>query len=134
MHTSHHVLEAYMEVLVIYTIFILEAIGIFIIAYSAIRGFINYIRERLKFNDTCIKIEIAKGLALGLEFKLGGEVLRTILVRTMDEIKVLAAIIILRVILTYVIHWEISSEIHQDEEIRESIIKKKQYTEKENKQ
>lgn len=126
-----YVIEHYIELLVIYTIYVLELIGIFIIGYSAVRGFYNYIREKLKFNDTCIKIEIAKGLALGLEFKLGGEVLRTILVRTMDEIKVLAAIIILRVILTYVIHWEISSELHQDEEIRESIVKKKQLHKKE---
>ncbi|SCY82850.1 DUF1622 domain-containing protein [Alkaliphilus peptidifermentans] len=134
MDFAHNVLEVYLEILVVYTILVLEVIGIFIIAYSAIRGFINYIKERLKFNDTCIKIEIAKGLALGLEFKLGGEVLRTILVRTMDEIKVLAAIIVLRVILTYVIHWEITSEIHQDEEIRESIMNKRKLKQKENKE
>jgi len=110
-------LEHLLKNLAIYTIFSLEAIGIFIIAYSAFRGFLNYIRQHLKFNDTMVKIEIAKGLALGLEFKLGSEILRTILVRTMDEIKVLAAIIALRIILTFVIHWEISSEIHQDEEM-----------------
>ncbi|GAB6085405.1 DUF1622 domain-containing protein [Alkaliphilus crotonatoxidans] len=118
-------IEHYLETFAIYIIYLLEGIGIFIIAYSCIRGFFNYIRQKLKFNDTCIKIEIAKGLALGLEFKLGGEILRTILVRTLSEIKVLAAIIILRVVLTYVIHWEISSEIHQDEEIRENIINKR---------
>lgn len=118
-------IEHYIEELVIYTIYVLEVIGIFIIGYSSVRGFFNYIRHRLKFNDTCIKIEIAKGLALGLEFKLGGEILRTILVRTMTEIKVLAAIIVLRVVLTFVIHWEISSEIHQDEELRESHLNKR---------
>lgn len=118
-------IEHYIEELVIYTVYLLEIIGIFIIGYSAVRGFLTYIKNKLKFNDTCIKIEIAKGLALGLEFKLGGEILRTILVRTMSEIKVLAAIIVLRVILTFVIHWEISSEIHQDEELRESHLSKK---------
>ncbi|WP_034328278.1 DUF1622 domain-containing protein [Alkaliphilus transvaalensis] len=120
-----HIIEHYVETFVIYTILVLEVIGIFIIGYSGIRSFFNYVKQKLKFNDTCIKIELAKGLALGLEFKLGGEVLRTILVRTIDEIKVLAAIIVLRIILTYVIHWEISSEIHQDEEIRESFSKKR---------
>ncbi len=118
-------IEHYIETLVLYTIYVLEVIGIFIIGYSSVRGFFNYIRNKLKFNDTCIKIEIAKGLALGLEFKLGGEILRTILVRTMTEIKVLAAIIVLRVVLTFVIHWEISSEIHQDEELRESHLSKR---------
>ncbi|SET63429.1 Uncharacterized membrane protein [Natronincola peptidivorans] len=118
--------EHLLEVTVIFVIFVLEFIGIFIIGYSCLRGFIQYIGERLKFNDTCIKIEIAKGLALGLEFKLGGEILRTILVRTMDEIKVLGTIIILRVILTYVIHWEISSELHQDIEIKDYTRRKRQ--------
>ncbi|KAB3528893.1 DUF1622 domain-containing protein [Alkaliphilus serpentinus] len=126
-----HYIEDYIQLIVVYTIYVLELIGIFIIGYSAVRGFYNYIKEKLKFNDTCIKIEIAKGLALGLEFKLGGEVLRTILVRTMDEIKVLAAIIVLRVILTFVIHWEISSELHQDEEIRESMNRKQASLKKE---
>ena len=113
-----HILEHYIEVIVMYVISMLELIGIFIIGYSGIRGFLSYLKEKLKFKDTLVKIELAKGLALGLEFKLGGEILRTILVRTMDEIKVLAAIIVLRLILTYVIHWEISSELHQDERIK----------------
>jgi uncharacterized membrane protein len=117
-------IEHYLEIIVIYIINILEAIGVFIIAYSSIRGFVKYITHRLKFNDTLVKIEIAKGLALGLEFKLGGEILRTILVRTVDEIKVLGAIIVLRVILTYVIHWEISSELRQNEEFLEHIVKR----------
>lgn len=111
--------EHFIEALVVFAIHILELIGIFIIGYSGVRSFLKYVKEKLKFNDTCIKIELAKGLALGLEFKLGGEILRTILVRTMDEIKVLGTIIVLRLILTYVIHWEISSELHQEEEIKD---------------
>ncbi|SDL07124.1 DUF1622 domain-containing protein [Natronincola ferrireducens] len=111
-------LEDFIEVVAHYAIGTLELIGIFIIGYTALRSFLKYVKEKLTFNDTCIKIELAKGLALGLEFKLGGEILRTILVRTMDDIKILGTIIILRLILTFVIHWEISSELHQEEEIK----------------
>lgn len=107
--------EHYFEILVVFTINILEFIGVFVIAFSCLRGFFYYILNRLKFNDTVIKIEIAKGLALGLEFKLGAEILRTVLVRTLEEIKVLAEIIALRIILTYVIHWEIKSELKHDD-------------------
>ena len=109
-------LESFIEIITKTTIHILELIGIFIIGYSSLRGFGQYLLHKLKFDDTYLKIEIAKGLALGLEFKLGGEILRTILVRTIEEIKVLGAIIILRVILTFVIHWEISSEL-QDHQL-----------------
>lgn len=110
-------IEFFIEIAVNYVIHLLEIIGIFIIGYTGIRSFIKYAKDKLTFNDTCTKIELAKGLALGLEFKLGGEILRTILVRTMDEIKLLGAIIVLRLVLTFVIHWEITSEINQEEEI-----------------
>jgi len=114
-------IEHYLEILVVFVIHILEFIGVFVISYSCIRGFILYVINKLRFNDTLIKIEIAKGLALGLEFKLGAEILRTVLVRTIDEIKVLGAIIILRIILTYVIHWEIKSELrHNDSFIQQT--------------
>ena len=57
-----------------------------------------------------IKLRLAEGLALGLEFKLGGEILRTVIVRDLSEIIQVAAIIALRAALTFLIHWEIKNE------------------------
>ena len=48
--------------------------------------------------------------ALALEFKLGGEVLRTVITRDRDELFILGAIILLRGVLTFLIHWEIKNE------------------------
>lgn len=42
---------------------------------------------------------------------MGAEILKTLLVRNLDELVILASIVILRFILTFVIHWEISSVI-----------------------
>ena len=53
------------------------------------------------------KLALAKGLAMGLEFKLGSEILRTVVVRDWKEIGIVAGIIILRAALTFLIHWEI---------------------------
>ena len=53
---------------------------------------------------------IGKGIALALEFKLGGEVLRTAIVREYSELITLGAIILLRGALTFLIHWEIKNE------------------------
>lgn len=47
---------------------------------------------------------------MGLEFKLGSEILRTVIVRTMDEILIVAGIIVLRAVLTFLLHWEIKNE------------------------
>ena len=46
----------------------------------------------------------------GLEFKLGSEILRTVVVREFNEIFIVAGIIALRAVLTLLIHWEIKNE------------------------
>ena len=48
---------------------------------------------------------MAKGLAMGLEFKMGSEILRTVVVREWKEIGIVAGIIALRAALTFLIHW-----------------------------
>ena len=57
-----------------------------------------------------MRLGLAEGIALALEFKLGGEVLRTAVVRTPSELIILGAIILLRGALTFLIHWEIKNE------------------------
>ena len=53
---------------------------------------------------------MAKGIALSLEFKMGSEVLRTVIVRDWAELGILGAVILLRGLLTFLIHWEIKQE------------------------
>ena len=86
-------------------ILLFEFIGVGIIIFSGIRGFFLYIRRS---PDT--KLPLAKGLARGLEFKLGSEILRTVVVRDWREIGTVAGIIALRAALTFLIHWEIKEE------------------------
>lgn len=57
---------------------------------------------------------------MGLEFKLGSEILRTVVVREFSEILIVGAIILLRAALTFLIHWEIKTEeAATGEQIRE---------------
>ena len=49
-------------------------------------------------------VGLCQSLALGLEFKLGGEILRTVMVRDWQEIGIVAAIITLRALLNFIIH------------------------------
>ena len=90
---------------------ILELIGIFITAYTAFLCFYQYLKNRLNPDNKAIKIRLAQGIALALEFKLASEIIKTVIVRDIAEIYVLGAIIIIRVILTFVIHWEIKTEM-----------------------
>ena len=47
---------------------------------------------------------------------LGGEVLRTVVVREWSELGILGAIIVLRAMLTFLIHWEIKNEKRETQE------------------
>ena len=57
-----------------------------------------------------VRLNLAKGMALCLEFKLGSEILRTVIVRDLSEIAMVGAIIALRAALTFLLHWEIKNE------------------------
>ena len=70
-----------------------EFIGVGIIIYSGLTSFLKFLRRS---PDT--KIYLAKGLAMGLEFKMGSEILRTVVVREWKEIGIVAGIIALRVL------------------------------------
>ncbi len=98
-------LEMALHYLVEAAIPIFELIGVGIIIVSGVQGFYSYVCRK---PDT--KLSLAKGLAMGLEFKLGSEILRTVVVREWTEIATVAGIIALRASLTFLIHWEIKEE------------------------
>ena len=105
-------LEHLVSTLVPITIHILELMGITIIAIGAIKAFYKYGVNLIKGTSYPIKIEFAQALTLALEFKMGAEILKTVIVRSLDEMYILAAIILLRAILAFVIHWEMKSDLH----------------------
>ncbi len=88
-----------------YSIVLFEVVGVVVIAAAGVCGVVNYIRR-----DPLTRLKLAKGMAMGLEFKLGGEILRTVVVRDLSEIIIVGAIILLRAALTFLIHWEIKNE------------------------
>ena len=82
-----------------------EFVGVFVIILAGLRGIRDYIKKNPQ-----IRLNLATGMALGLEFKLGSEILRTVVVREWKEIATVAGIIALRAALTFLIHWEIKEE------------------------
>jgi uncharacterized membrane protein len=85
---------------------LLELLGSAVVIATALIVFFNFWR-RLSGTSETLRLSLARGLALGLEFKLGGEILRTVAVRTLNEVYVLGAIILLRGAISLLIHWEI---------------------------
>lgn len=111
-----HFLEDFINVVVPILIHLLEGIGIFIIMVAAVQTFILYIKNGFNPDKHMIKIKFAQCIALALEFKLASEILKTVVVKNVEELYELGAIIAIRVILTFVIHWEIKSDTEQKKE------------------
>ena len=83
-----------------------ELMGIFVIAVSSLRAFFFYIKGLVTKTQSDIKFQLANGLALSLEFKMAAEILKTVLVRDFEELTVLGAVIFLRALLSFLIHFE----------------------------
>lgn len=93
------------ETIVRFCILLIELAGIAVIVISMVQGFIGYIRKQEQ-----TRIQLAQGIMLGLEFKIGSEVLRSVIISGWTELGTLAAIILLRSLLTLLLHWEIDVE------------------------
>lgn len=86
-------------------ILLMECVGVTILLVTTLKSIWGIFTR-----DPHVRLTLAKGIALSLEFKLGGEVLRTVIVREWSELAILGAIIVLRGALTFLIHWEIKTE------------------------
>ena len=98
-------LNSLLEFLVECGILIFEYIGVGVIICTSLVSLYKYVTRR---PDT--RIYLAKGLAMGLEFKLGSEILRTVVVREWKEIAIVACIIVLCAALSFLIVFEIWQE------------------------
>lgn len=100
-------LESIIKLIVPYITHSLELIGIFIIVVGTIKSFYTYLKSIVYPNKNQIKIDFAESVALALEYKLAAEIIKTVLIRSMKELYVLGAVVLIRLVLTFVIDWEI---------------------------
>lgn len=103
-------LEHLNETLLPIVISLAESMGILIIAYSLLKCFVAYVLRVLKKSDQPLKEDLAEGLATALEFMMGAEILKTIIIPNLHELLVLGMIILLRLVLSLLIHFELSQE------------------------
>ena len=99
-------LENIIEIVLPYIIAVLEIIGILVVAWSGVYAFWEYIQNTFFHKKFDLQFHLANGLATGLEFKMAAEILKTVLIREMSELLVLGAVILLRALLSVLIHFE----------------------------
>ncbi len=111
-------LHEFMHLGVEYVILAFEIVGILMLIYTGIKGLVNVSKK-----DPEVGLKLCEGMGMALQFLMGGEILRTVIVSDMDGILHVGGIVVLRVALTLLTHWELKNhreELH-NEQIEEQI-------------
>ena len=93
------------HLLVEWGILVLEFFGTVVLLVTAIVSMYKWLRRRPDVRTT-----ISQGILLALAFKMGGEVLRTVIATETRELVSIFAIILLRGLVAAMIYWEITKE------------------------
>lgn len=88
----------------------LELIGIVIIFVGSIRALVRMLQCIKNKQPAEIVTDLGKALSLALEFKMGAEIIKTVIIHNLEELAILGVVIIIRALLAVIIHWEIRIE------------------------
>lgn len=91
-------------------IHLFELMGILILTLGVFTAFYHYIQKRFFKKDFNIKYEFADVMITTLDFKLASEILKTVTIKSMDEVVILASVFIIRIIMTFVLEKEMQIE------------------------
>ena len=105
METVEHFLHLLVNDVVSFASLMLELFGAVIMVYTGVKGFIQWITRKEESS-----VNLGEGIAMTLEFLMAGEVLHTIIAQDVSDLVILGALVILRGIMTYEIHWELKHE------------------------
>ncbi len=94
----HHLVE--------WCVLILEFFGTSVLIVSGVSSIVKWLKK-----SPDVRTTISQGILLALSFKMGGEVLRTVIITEPVEMFTIFGIIILRGIVAGLIYWEITKEI-----------------------
>ena len=105
-------LEAWLKVIIGYLAAGAEIAAAVVIGGAIVRGSISYIRQlflrKQPLDSTeVIRLQLGRVLALGLEFTVASDILRTAVAPTRQDILNLGAIVLLRTLLNYFLEREI---------------------------
>lgn len=104
--------ETFLHALAMFTVRTLEIVGISIVIFGSVNVLVRALK-RMRNKDAEPQnavIALGRNLALALEFKMGAEIVNTVIIRELKELLILGIVIVLRAILAVLIHWEITTE------------------------
>ena len=102
-------LESLIHTILVYAIDLIELFGIIIITAGSLRAFWLYLTSTVRKRETPFRHQLANAMAVGLEFKMAAEILKTVLIQNLNELLILGAVILLRALLAFMIHLEMKT-------------------------
>ena len=114
-------MEEHLVTVVGYLKLAVEAVGAAIVGFGALATVVVYLLSLFRIRKssyTEIRLFLGRYLALGLEFQLGSDILSTAVAPTIAEVKILAAIVVIRTVLNYFLSKEIERERQEVESTR----------------
>lgn len=108
-----NIILQYKEVLYILAEFAassLELVGVLIIVIGSLRALVRLLQCVVKKKPFHVVVDLGKALSLALEFKMGAEIIKTVVIHNLEELAILGVVIVIRALLAFIVHWEIRTE------------------------
>ena len=93
---------------------VFAVVGVLIILVNFFKGLYYYLK-----NDKRSKFVLAEGYTMGLEFLMAGEIIHTVIAKDLSSVIFVGAVVVVRVALTLLLHWEVQCEKKEEKEERE---------------
>jgi uncharacterized membrane protein len=102
--------ESVLDVVIHYSVLVLEIIGALVILYGVVLALIRLFRGKAKL----CRASITDGITTGLSFLLVSEVLKTLIDRDWTSIGMTCAILLMRASISLLVHWESKAEKEEE--------------------
>jgi uncharacterized membrane protein len=113
--TLTEIIERFLDPYLSIVILIIDIFAGVVIGISAILAFISYlkiVRKRTHeqiIQQESIRLRLARGMLFALDFEIGADILKTVLVPSPTDLAILSVVVAIRIILS----WSLSKEIER---------------------
>ena len=113
--TLTEIIERFLDPYLSILILIIDILAGVVIGISAILAFISYlkiVRKRTHeqiIQQESIRLRLARGMLFALDFQIGADILKTVLLPSPTDLAILSVVVAIRIILS----WSLSKEIER---------------------
>ena len=92
-------------------VLLFELMALVMIVITGAKGFLSLLRR----DGNNVALMLLQGFSIGLSFLLGAEILKTIVLEDVRELLIVGGVVVMRVALSILIHWEMKQEQREQE-------------------